>query len=85
MADDKEKMKVIFAPEFFEDFEGTQEELDELVKEIMEEVENGTFFENLHPLEDLEEDEVNDPEGMPSLIAKDAYIMADAMLKARTQ
>ena len=36
MADDKEKMKVVFAPEFFEDFEGTQEELDELVKEIME-------------------------------------------------
>mgnify|MGYP003703721423 CR=1 FL=1 len=33
----------------------------------------------------FEEDEVNDPEGMPSLIAKDAYIMADAMLKARTQ
>ena len=33
----------------------------------------------------FEEDEVNDPEGMPSLIAKDAYIMADAMLKARNQ
>lgn len=33
----------------------------------------------------FEEDEVNDPEGMPSLIAVDAYIMADAMLKARGQ
>ena len=33
----------------------------------------------------FEEDEVNDPEGMPSLIAKDAYIMADAMLKAREE
>ena len=33
----------------------------------------------------FEEDEVNDPEGMPSLIAKDAYIMADEMLKAREQ
>jgi hypothetical protein len=31
----------------------------------------------------FEEDEVNDPEGMPSLIAVDAYIMADFMLKAR--
>ena len=29
------------------------------------------------------EGEVNDPEGMPSLIAIDAYVMADAMLKAR--
>ena len=33
----------------------------------------------------FEEDEINDPEGMPSLIAKDAYIMADAMLKARDE
>jgi hypothetical protein len=33
----------------------------------------------------FEEDEVNDPEGMPSLIAVDAYVMADAMLKARGQ
>lgn len=31
----------------------------------------------------FEDDEVNDPEGMPTLIAIDAYIMADAMLKAR--
>ena len=30
----------------------------------------------------FEDDEVNDPEGMPTLIAIDAYIMADAMLKA---
>ena len=29
------------------------------------------------------EEEVNDPEGMPTLIAIDAYVMADAMLKAR--
>lgn len=31
----------------------------------------------------FEEDEVNNPEGMPSLMAVDAYIMADAMLKER--
>ena len=29
------------------------------------------------------DEEVNDPEGMPTLIAIDAYVMADAMLKAR--
>ena len=33
----------------------------------------------------FEDEEVNDPEGMPKLIAKDAYIMADAMLKARKE
>jgi hypothetical protein len=31
----------------------------------------------------FKDDEVNDPEGMPTLVAIDAYIMADAMLKAR--
>ena len=31
----------------------------------------------------FEDEEVSDPEGMPHLIAKDAYIMADAMMKAR--
>ena len=31
----------------------------------------------------FEDEEVNEPEGMPNLIAKDAYIMADAMLKQR--
>ena len=33
----------------------------------------------------FEEEEVNNHEGMPSLIAIDAYVMADAMLKAREQ
>jgi hypothetical protein len=31
----------------------------------------------------FEDSEVNDPEGMPILVAIDAYVMADAMLKAR--
>jgi hypothetical protein len=31
----------------------------------------------------FEDEEAQDPEGMPSCIAKDAYVMADAMLKAR--
>ena len=31
----------------------------------------------------FEDEEINDPEGMPTLIAQDAYVMADAMLKAR--
>ena len=31
----------------------------------------------------FEDEEVDDPEGMPNLIAQDAYVMADAMLEAR--
>ena len=50
-------MKLVFAPGCFDSFEGTQEELDALVKEIEEGFMNGTFFANAKPLseEDIEE------------------------------
>ena len=38
------KIKVTFAPGCFDNFEGTQEELDQLIKEIQEGFENGEFF-----------------------------------------
>ena len=41
------------------------------------------FFEHYDIPSSFEDSEVNDPDGMPSLIAADAYVMADAMLKAR--
>ncbi len=42
-----------------------------------------TILENYDIASSFEDSEVNDPEGMPTLIAIDAYAMADAMLKAR--
>ena len=41
----EKKLKVVFAPGAFDHFEGTQEELDALIKEIQEGFEDGTFFE----------------------------------------
>lgn len=38
--------KVIFGPDAFADFNGTQEELDELVEEIKRMVADGSIFEN---------------------------------------
>lgn len=38
----KKEMKVVFAPGCFDDFEGTQEELDEMVKEITDMFANKT-------------------------------------------
>jgi hypothetical protein len=35
------------------------------------------------PASSFDEDEINIPESMPFLIARDAYIMADFMMKAR--
>ncbi len=44
-----------------------------------------TILENYDIASSFEDSEVNDPRGIPALIAMDAYAMADAMLKARKQ
>lgn len=48
------KLKINFAPGAFDSFEGTQEELDELVKEITERLQSGDFLKNSQ-LIDIEE------------------------------
>lgn len=45
------KMKVIFTPGCFDDFEGTQEELDELVAEIRRMAESGELEKNSTPID----------------------------------
>ena len=42
---EKKKLEVVFAPGCFDDFEGSQEELDDLVAEISRLVESGELFE----------------------------------------
>ena len=54
-------LKITFAPGAFDDFEGTQEELDELVAEIHRLIQSGELFENAEPI-DLDELENEDPE-----------------------
>ena len=58
----EKKMKVEFAPGCFDDFDGTQQELDELVAEIERMANSGEMFENSTPvteesLADLSEEE----------------------------
>lgn len=43
MSEENKKLKVVFAPGAFDSFEGTQEELDELLAEITGMVESGKF------------------------------------------
>ena len=45
------KYKITFAPGCFDDFEGTQEELDELVAHITALAESGELFEKATPVE----------------------------------
>ena len=48
-------MKIVFAEGCFDDFEGTQEELDELVAHIQQLAESGELFDKATPVDDLEE------------------------------
>ena len=49
------KLKLEFAPGCFDNFEGTQEELQELIAHIHQMVEDGTIFEESVPLDPEEE------------------------------
>lgn len=55
--EDKKPIEVLFAPGCFDNFEGTQEELDELIRQIKDMAESGTLFDNSTPmiLDDIED------------------------------
>ncbi len=66
------KLKLVFAPGCFDGFEGTQEELDQLIAEIQKGFETGEFLEKSRPLDMdalMEED--------PELANKIASSLAD--------
>lgn len=66
------EIKVEFAPGCFNDFEGTQEELDELVAEIHRMAQTGELFENVH---ELDFEELDD-------LAEDYNIVIDACISS---
>lgn len=57
---DKKEMKIEFAPGAFDSFEGTQEELNELIAQITAMAESGELAENSTELNDDEWDELPD-------------------------
>jgi len=56
MSDKKEKLKIEFAPGCFDTFDGTQEELDELIKSLQ----NMSLDEIIEQSEPLDYDDVDD-------------------------
>jgi hypothetical protein len=54
MMEEEKKLKVEFAPGCFDNFEGTQEELQELIAEIHRLVNTGEIFDRAEPM--LEDD-----------------------------
>lgn len=63
----EKKPELIFTPGCFDNFEGTQEELNELIAEIQRMVDSGELFENSTAL-DLDELIKDDPELAEKLI-----------------
>lgn len=57
-----EEIDVQFMGSFFESFNGTQEELQQLMNEIIEKVQNGTLYEDseLVDIVDMTEEEIDD-------------------------
>lgn len=43
---EKKKIEIVFAPGCFDNFEGTQEELDAMIQQIKDMAESGELFEN---------------------------------------
>ena len=68
MTDKKKPTKIEFAPGCFDQFDGTQEELDEMVAEIQRMFDNGEFEENSRLLteDDLED---LDPEAIKQIMS----------------
>lgn len=52
---ENKKMKVTFMPGCFDNFDGTQEELDALIKEIQEGFESGDFQERAIKVKDFDD------------------------------
>lgn len=59
--------KITFAPGCFDSFEGTQDELDELMTEIHRLIESGEYLEKSNPL-DIDELIEEDPEYAEKLL-----------------
>jgi len=62
------KIKVEFAPGAFDNFDGTQEELDELIAEITRMAESGEMFENAQPL-NMDDPDEEDIEAISHVLA----------------
>jgi hypothetical protein len=60
MIDKDGKVEIVFAPGCFDNFDGTQEELDELMASIHAMVESGEIFEKARPIDfdDPTEDDI---------------------------
>jgi hypothetical protein len=68
MTNEKKPMKIEFAPGCFDQFDGTQEELDEMIAQIQQMFDNGEFEENSRLLTEDDLDDL-DPEAIKQIMS----------------
>jgi hypothetical protein len=68
------KLKIEFAPGCFDQWDGTQEELDALMDELERQAETGEIFENSVPLTDDVIDDLSDEEQEAILAQLEAMV-----------
>jgi hypothetical protein len=56
MTEQKKELKIEFAPGCFDNFDGTQEELQEMIAQIRQMVNDGTLEENSKPVDPEDEE-----------------------------
>jgi Mg2+ and Co2+ transporter CorA len=71
MTDKQQKPEIVFAPGCFDNFDGTQEELDELIASIHQMVDSGEIFEKARPI-DLDNPSDEDMDIIEHLMGIDA-------------
>jgi len=71
MTDKNVKPEIVFAPGCFDNFDGTQEELDELIASIHQMVDSGEIFEKARPI-DLDNPSDEDMDIIEHLMGIDA-------------
>jgi hypothetical protein len=69
------EIKVVFQPGCFDNFDGSQEELDSLVKQIQDMIGDGSLFENS---KELTEEDLDDlPDDLRESILRDLEMIED--------
>ncbi len=56
--EERKELKIVFAPGCFDSFEGTQEELDDLMAEIGHLIQSGELFDKAVPIDELSDEEL---------------------------
>jgi hypothetical protein len=82
--EEKKPLEVVFAPGCFDDFDGTQEELDEMIAEINRLAETGELFERSLPvdLDELSDEELEELAGKMGIDLDEVDLDEDAVNRA---